>query len=173
MSVDAKEMVVALDVTYARFPELTGLLGIAARQGRVMLSGAGLRVAQALSTVRPLPEFPFSSIEFRDGADGTKGALGILRSGEEKTKTLLVMKCAAQGMGHGHFDRCGIVLYDQGREILQDYGSARFINVEQKFGGRYLPENTSWAKQTIAHNTITVDGRSQFAERRTKGKAPR
>ena len=32
----------------------------------------------------------------------------------------------------------------------------------QKFGGRYLPENKSYALQTIAHNTVTVDGRSNY-----------
>jgi hypothetical protein len=73
-----------------------------------------------------------------------------------------VMKYASQGMGHGHYDRLGLLYYDQGQEVLQDYGSARFINVETKNGGRYLPENSSWSKQTIAHNTVAVDGRSHF-----------
>ncbi len=53
-------------------------------------------------------------------------------------------------------------LFDKGNEILTDYGSARFISIEQKYGGRYLPENTAYASQTIAHNTIVVDETSQF-----------
>ena len=65
-------------------------------------------------------------------------------------------------MSHGHFDKLSILFYDQGREIIQDYGAARFLNIEQKFGGRYLPENNTYAKQTIAHNTIVVDEESQF-----------
>jgi hypothetical protein len=65
-------------------------------------------------------------------------------------------------LSHGHFDKLGILYYDQGREILPDYGAARFLNVEQKYGGRYLPENKSFAKQTVAHNTLVVDGNSQF-----------
>jgi hypothetical protein len=36
------------------------------------------------------------------------------------------------------------------------------MNVEPKYGGRYLPENKSFAMQTIAHNTVTVDMRSHF-----------
>ncbi|MEL6215509.1 MAG: heparinase II/III family protein, partial [Pseudomonadota bacterium] len=34
--------------------------------------------------------------------------------------------------------------------------------IEQKSGGNYLPENASWAKQTIAHNTLTINGASHF-----------
>jgi len=53
-------------------------------------------------------------------------------------------------------------MYDKGNEVLQDYGAARFIGIEQKWGGRYLPETKSYAQQTIAHNTITVDETSHF-----------
>ncbi|MEM6267681.1 MAG: heparinase II/III family protein, partial [Pseudomonadota bacterium] len=49
-----------------------------------------------------------------------------------------------------------------GNEIVRDYGAARFLNIEAKRGGRYLPENTTWAKTTIAHNTLVVDERSHF-----------
>ena len=38
----------------------------------------------------------------------------------------------------------------------------RFLNVEEKEGGRYLPENKTWAKQTVAHNTLVVDETSHF-----------
>lgn len=160
MSLAAKEAVVMVDIGYARYGDDRGLLAIAARQGRVMLSGPGLRVAQGLASGVP-PAYPFRSVELRDGPDGTQGGVGLLR-GPEGNGTLLVMKYASQGMGHGHYDRLGLLYYDQGREVLQDYGSARFINVETKNGGRYLPENSSWAQQTIAHNTVAVDGRSHF-----------
>jgi hypothetical protein len=55
-----------------------------------------------------------------------------------------------------------MLYYDQGYEILQDYGAARFINVETKDGGRYLPETKSFTRQTIAHNTVTVDEKSNY-----------
>jgi len=45
---------------------------------------------------------------------------------------------------------------------LTDYGAVRFISVEQKFGGRYLPENKTYAAQTIAHNTLVLDEGSHF-----------
>ena len=39
---------------------------------------------------------------------------------------------------------------------------ARFVNIQQKGGGNYLKENTTWAKQTIAHNTIVQNETSHF-----------
>ena len=72
------------------------------------------------------------------------------------------MKNTAQGMGHGHYDRLNWLFYDNGNEVVTDYGAARFLNIEAKAGGVYLPENDTWASQTIAHNTLVVDGRSQF-----------
>src|SRR3546814_15565485 len=66
-------------------------------------------------------------------------------------------------MGHGHFDRLGWLYYDETGAVVTDYGAARFLNVEAKRGGRYLPENDSWASTTIAHNTLVVDEQSHFA----------
>jgi oligo-alginate lyase len=65
-------------------------------------------------------------------------------------------------MGHGHFDRLNLLYYDNGVEVFSDYGAARFLNIETKSGGEYLPENKTWAKQTIAHNTVVVDQTSHF-----------
>jgi hypothetical protein len=36
------------------------------------------------------------------------------------------------------------------------------VNIDQKDGGRYLHENHTWAKQTIAHNTVVVNEQSHF-----------
>ena len=88
----------------------------------------------------------------------------MLRDGEEKglDHTALVAKNASQGFGHGHFDKLSWQLYDNGQEIIRDYGAARFLNIEAKEGGRYLPENESWAKSSIAHNTLVVNEQSHF-----------
>jgi hypothetical protein len=95
-----------------------------------------------------------------DGADGTQGGVAILRYGDEDLT--LVYKYAAQGLSHGHYDKLSYSLYERGDEVLQDYGLVRFVNIEQKGGGNYLKENTTWAKQTIAHNTITLNETSHF-----------
>ena len=71
------------------------------------------------------------------------------------------MNYGQHGMGHGHFDTLGVTFFNRGEEVLREYGFARWLNVETKFGGRYLPENNSWAQQTVAHNCVTVDGQTQ------------
>jgi hypothetical protein len=71
------------------------------------------------------------------------------------------MKYGVHGEGHGHFDKLHFIFFDSGREVVPDYGFSRWINIEPKFGGRYLPENDSYAMQTIAHNTVVVDQTSQ------------
>ena len=77
-------------------------------------------------------------------------------------KAEIVFKYASHGLSHGHYDRLAFSFYNIGQEIIQDYGLVRYVNVEQKGGGNYLPENTSWAKQSIAHNTLVKDRRSHF-----------
>ena len=46
--------------------------------------------------------------------------------------------------------------------MLQDYGAARWVNIDQKGGGRYLKENNTWAKQSIAHNTLVINETSHY-----------
>jgi len=69
-----------------------------------------------------------------DGQQGTDGALDILRASADPKGLAVVAKNTSQGLGHGHFDKMGILVYDAGHEILRDYGAARFLNVEAKFG---------------------------------------
>ena len=154
--------VFALDHAYSQYGQDPQLLAVARLQDHVSLDAAGLAVAQALAATPQPPAFPFASTEFTDGPQGSGGGLGILRSGAGTNDSVAVMKYTSFGMDHGHYDKLALLYYDQGREILPDYGSARFVNIEQKFGGRYLNENDTFARQTIAHNTITVDERSDY-----------
>ncbi|MEL7446492.1 MAG: alginate lyase family protein [Pseudomonadota bacterium] len=137
------------------------LLSVAEFQGRTVLSENGKLVAEDLAAGKAKP-FPFQSLLLSDGPDGDDGAIAILRQGKGPKHTALVAKNASQGMGHGHFDKLAWQLYDNGNEIVRDYGAARFLNIEAKEGGRYLPENETWAKSTIAHNTLVVDQSSHF-----------
>jgi hypothetical protein len=156
------EVVVALNMTYKLFGRDASLLSIAREQNSVMLSAAGVEVAKGLATLNKIPEFKRTSIEYTDGGNGNEGGIGVLRFGPLDDQEFLVMKYTAHGLSHGHFDKLNLIFYDQGNEILQDYGAARFINVEPKFGGRYLPETKSFTMQTIAHNTVTIDEQSHY-----------
>ncbi|WP_417600822.1 heparinase II/III domain-containing protein [Owenweeksia hongkongensis] len=106
--------------------------------------------------------FKRNTLYIKDGPKGESGALAILRSDPFCDGTTALLKFGTHGMGHGHFDQLGILWYGHGNEILADYGAARYHNIPQKFGGRYLPENDTWANQTIAHNTLVVDEKNQY-----------
>ncbi|MBU3020565.1 heparinase II/III family protein [Aestuariibacter sp. A3R04] len=156
---DTIELVHGVAVAYARTGE-TGLLEIADKQDNILLTGDGLKVAEALDAGLATA-YQYKSMALGDGAEGDEGALVIMR-GELGGEQALLFKPASQGLGHGHFDKLTWQYYDHGQEIVSDYGAARFLNVEAKFGGRYLPENTSYAKQTVAHNTVVIDETSHF-----------
>lgn len=157
MSYYARELVTAVDIAYHFGGNAPELLSIAQKQDRVVLDDTGLSIALGIKEGKAEP-FAKKSIELRDGAEGDQGGVGILRNeGLE-----LVFKYGAQGLSHGHYDKLSFSLYEDGDEVIQDYGLARFVNIEQKGGGNYLKENTTWAKQTIAHNTITQNGTSHF-----------
>lgn len=157
--IDTIELVHGVTVAYGLTND-PGFLDIARQQDQIILSGDGLKVAQALDKGLMQP-YQFDSVAFGDGSDGKQGALVVMRSQLGGDQALL-FKPAAQGLGHGHFDKLTWQYYDHGSEIVSDYGAARFLNVEAKFGGRYLPENKTYAKQTVAHNTVVVDETSHF-----------
>ncbi len=158
----SNELVTAIDIARNRYGNDNGLLSVAKKQNRVSLDKGGLLISNALKSDKIDNYFPYKTIESKDGVLGNEGGISVLRNGANENLSSLVFKYASQGLGHGHFDRLTINLFDKGNEILQDYGSARFIGIEQKYGGRYLNENTQYAAQTIAHNTLVQDEKSHF-----------
>jgi len=159
MSIYSRELVTAVDIAYHYGGHNPQLLSIAEKQNRVLLDESGLSVALDVYNGKAEP-YVKKSINLTDGPDGKQGGVGVLRYGDEDLT--LVFKYAAQGLSHGHYDKLSFSLYEKGDEVIQDYGLARFVNIEQKGGGNYLKENKTWAKQTIAHNTITQNQISHF-----------
>jgi len=156
------EVMTALDIVFEIYGGDNSLLSIANKQNKVLLSGAGLKVAKALAEAKSIPEYVRKSVNYTDGANGNEGGLSILRYGNGNDESMVAYKYTAHGLSHGHYDKLSFIYYDNDDEILKDYGSARFVNVDQKWGGRYLPENKSFAMQTVAHNTLVVDEKTQF-----------
>lgn len=157
--IDTIELVYGVTVAYGLTQD-PGYLDIAQQQNQIILTGDGLKVAEALDNNLQKP-YEFKSLALGDGSNGDEGALVILRS-QLNGNPAVLFKPSSQGLGHGHFDKLTWQFYDHGEEIVSDYGAARFLNVEAKFGGRYLPENKSYAKQTVAHNTVVVNEESHF-----------
>lgn len=157
MSLASRELIYAVSMAYNYGGKEAGLLSIVQEQGSVQLNESGLAAAIAITDGKA-EKYVYKSMELTDGAAGDEGAIGIIRA-EDLT---LVMKYAKHGMGHGHFDRLGFLLYDETGEVIQDYGASRWVNIEHKDGGGYLKENHSWAKETVAHNTLVIDKDSHF-----------
>ena len=158
--IDSPEIVYGVDIVYALDEKSSELLAAAAIQKDVILSEQGLIVARTLKD-RPSFEFPLPSQTLTDGKEGKSGAISIIRDGKSNGKTA-VFKYTSHGLAHGHFDKLSLIFNDEGNEILADYGAARYLNVPQKYGGRYLKENKTFAKQSIAHNNLVIDKTSHF-----------
>ncbi|HVE60309.1 MAG TPA: heparinase II/III family protein, partial [Chitinophagaceae bacterium] len=159
----SNELVTAVDVAWEQYGRDSGLLVVAKKQNRVILNNSGVSVAAAIADGKNIPDiYSYRPVEYTDGAKGNEGGISLMRIGKTYDLTTLIYKYTSHGLSHGHYDKLNYNLYDKGNEILTDYGAARFIGVEQKYGGRYLPETKNYAAQTIAHNTIVVDEKSHF-----------
>lgn len=165
MSITDMGVQVAVSVYCKHYGIDDNLLGMAKIQDRVWMHPCGLALSRAFEQAQAQSDIgiPFwPSVELNEGPDGTHGAQGFIRMQDKKGDvSQLVMNYGQHGMGHGNFDTLGITFFNRGQEVLREYGFARWVNVEPKFGGRYLDENKSYARQTIAHNAVTVDEKCQ------------
>jgi len=159
MSYQTDSLVTAVNLAYYYGDRDPRLLSIAQTHGRVLLDDTGFAVAKAVRD-NLAKDFSKKSVSYSDGVDGEEGGLSVLRHGNEDLT--LLFKYSAQGLSHGHYDKLAFSLYGHDEEIMQDYGMSRFVNIGQKGGGNYLPENKTWAKQTIAHNTLVQNETSHF-----------
>lgn len=159
---DAQELIYAVDIAYLADPSNKQLLDIAARyQQKFLPTDAGYAVARDIARGEAEP-LTFQSALYRDGRQGDEGGVVAMRSTDPALNSLLTLKATSHGLSHGHYDKLTLAYYDNGNEILCDYGAARFINIEAKYKGHYTKENKSFAMQTVAHNTVAVDERSHF-----------
>ncbi len=159
----SNELITAVDIAWDVYGKDEALLVVARAQNRVLLNKGGVAIAAALATGKNNTlRFPYKTVEYRDGSKGDRGGVSVLRTGKGDQLTSLIFKYTSHGLSHGHYDKLNYSLYDKGNEILSDYGAVRFIGIEQKYGGRYLPETKGYAAQTIAHNTLVLDEKSHF-----------
>ncbi|MBC7005365.1 heparinase II/III family protein [Photobacterium sp. BZF1] len=158
MGITDMGVVVAVSMVFKRYGFDENLLGMAQIQDQVWMHPCGLSLSQACDAEGNIEQPFWPSVELNEGPDGNSGAQGFLRmQAKDKDICQLSMNYGQHGMGHGHFDTLGIAFYNRGQEVLREYGFARWVNIEPKFGGRYLDENKSYARQTINHNSVTVD----------------
>ncbi len=159
MSYNTDTLVSAINIAYYYGGLDPKLLSIGETQNRVLLDQTGLAVAKDIEKGKSEP-FVKKSVNLSDGPNGSQGGVSVIRYGNEDLS--LVFKYTAHGLSHGHYDKLSFSLFEHGDEVLQDYGLVRFVNIEQKGGGNYLKENNTWAKQTVAHNTLVQNETSHF-----------
>ncbi len=158
---ESDEVVFATNIAYKQYKD-ESLLPVIKMMGKISLTDAGALAANAI-TDDTNDFYARPSMFVADGVEGKSGGLTLMRSPQQTDGQLqAVLKFSTQGMGHGHFDRLSLSVYDHGNEIMPDYGAARFLNIEAKRGGRYLPENKTYARHTIAHGAVVLDEQSQY-----------
>lgn len=157
-----QELVYAINILYNTNMADKLLLSVANEfQDTYLPTTGGFRVARDIARGEAAPVVYRSNV-FRDGRKGDEGEVAVIRSKDLKLNSALTLKATSHGLSHGHYDKLTMAYYDNGNEILKDYGSSRFLNIEAKYKGHYTRENQSFAKQTIAHNTLVVDETSNF-----------
>ncbi len=113
------------------------------------------------------PEVPPGKFDLKDNAGfGLRGmhqsnctvfpstGYAILREDTTKDATCVLMSYGKYGTGHDHPDKLHISIYSQGKIIAPDPGTLGYGN----------REHLTWANQTIAHNTVTVDETAQYPQ---------
>ena len=99
--------------------------------------------------IPPVQIFPQSSINL------LQSGYAILRSSKKDEGSedgqCLFLKYGPHGEAHGHPDKLNLLLSAYGQRLSPDLGTPGY--------GFDLLE--SWYRQTICHNTVTIDGRSQ------------
>ena len=78
----------------------------------------------------------------------------ILRENTMEEAVCVLMSYGKYGTGHDHPDKLHISVYGNGNIVAPDAGSLGYGN----------REHLTWANQTIAHNTVTVDEVAQYPQ---------
>lgn len=137
------------EIAYARWQDKRHLLPVM-QSGRksleTLLFGVELEEQEEFkldSTVFPAAGY----VILRSGATGDEGV------DRHVPGNYLALDYGPHGGGHGHPDKLGFVLYGKRALQAEDPGSIAYGN----------PAHRGWFKQTISHNTIVVNGKSQAA----------
>ncbi|WP_456294599.1 heparinase II/III family protein [Vibrio sp. AK197] len=170
ISINDEGVIMATSVCFHRYEQAETLLGMANHQQNVWVHISGKTLSDAVEKTDDIKPFNWGSLYVTDGPKGEKGGLTILRHRDDQDDDTMSLIWFGQhgsdhqyhsALDHGHYDGLHLSVFNRGHEVLHDYGFGRWVNVEPKFGGRYIPENKSYCKQTVAHNTVTVDQKTQ------------
>jgi len=77
--------------------------------------------------------------------------VAVLRRGSGPAASCAMIDYGQHGGHHGHPDKLNLLLFALGSELLPDIGRITYS----------VPEYETWARTTVAHNTLTLDERNQ------------
>lgn len=110
---------------------------------------------------KPVKTAPQEAVEGRMGSRRLHDAVEItvlskpgmvnVKCGTGETAQALLVDYGEHGDWHGHYDKLNLLYYARGRSWLVDAGMVPYGHEMHK----------AWYKQTVAHNTVVVDGQSQ------------
>ena len=136
---------------------------LAARTGDG-LAGWYLRETQSL----PFRDYDFVKLLYLDhdlpvtepdpdkpGAVFPRVGWAALRSGWEKGSTLIALQCSPADQGHSHQDQNNVLIYRGAENLAMDCGYASALQGALR----------EFARGSIGHNTVLVDGKGQIANR--------
>ena len=95
-----------------------------------------------------VPELPEVQSAVLSSAIFPDSGYAVLRSSSDHTA---ILKYGPHGGGHGHYDKLNFVSFARGGVLAVDPGT-------QAYGA---PTHATWDQQTVAHNTVVVDERTQ------------
>ncbi len=90
---------------------------------------------------------PYSSAMLPDAG------LAVMRDGWNREDAYLILDFGPHGGGHGHPDKLSFVMFANGHHWIPDASNSPHYGI--------FPEQHTWHKQTISHNTVLVNDRSQ------------
>lgn len=79
--------------------------------------------------------------------------MAVLRDGWDRDDAYLVLDYGPHGGGHGQLDKLTFILFQDGHQWVPDAADAPHYSI--------FPEQRTWHRQTVAHNTVLVDQKSQ------------
>jgi hypothetical protein len=103
------------------------------------------------SLLRGTPDVPEQDQPAQKSVNFTGLGWAVLRSGTSRDGMYLALDYGPHGGGHGHPDKLGFSFYGLGDFLAHDPGCVAYG----------LPIHGEWYRQTISHNTVVVNRRSQ------------
>ena len=80
-----------------------------------------------------------------------QAGMGLLNLGAQGNELCVLLDYGQTVAGHGHMDKLNLVLSAHGRLLVPDIGTRSYFSPMYRF----------WDRQTLSHNTVLIDERSQ------------